>query len=95
MPGAINIAIIEDEKVQAELLKRYVENWACKKDIPAVTETFYSAESFEFCWSMDKKYNIILLDIQMKGQNGIDLAKRIRQKDDILNIIFVTALRTI
>jgi DNA-binding LytR/AlgR family response regulator len=92
MSYTINIAIIDDEKMQVELLKKYVQNWASKKNISVVTEPFYSAESFEFCWSVDKKYNIILLDIQMKGQSGIELAKKIRQKDDILNIIFITAI---
>lgn len=88
----INIAIIDDEKLQADLLEKYVQNWACKKNIRVKTKKFNSAESFEFSWSMDKKYNIILLDIQMKGENGIELAKKIRQQDEDLNIIFTTAI---
>lgn len=88
----INIAIIDDENVQAELLYKYVQNWAHNNHIEAAIETFYSAESFEFSWCMNKKYNIILLDIQMKGKNGIELAKNIRQEDEILNIIFITAI---
>lgn len=92
MMDEINIAIIDDEKVQAELLEKYVKNWTCKKNISVKAENFYSAESFEFNWSMDKKYNIILLDIQMKGENGIELAKKIRKQDENLNIIFTTAI---
>ena len=92
MPDRINIAIIDDEKVQLELLEKYVRNWASEKNIRVITEAFYSAESFDFSWSMDKKYNILLLDIQMSGQNGIELAKKIRKEDNMANIIFITAI---
>lgn len=88
----INIAIVDDEKVQTELLKRYVQNWAVGKNIIVSAEDFPSAESFEFSWSMDKKYSIILLDIQMKGQNGMMLAKKIRLEDEKITIIFITAI---
>lgn len=88
----INIAIVDDEKVQTELLKKYVKNWAARKNIIVSAEDFPSAESFEFSWSMDKKYSIILLDIQMKGQNGMILAKKIRLEDEKITIIFITAI---
>lgn len=90
--GEINIAIVEDEKVQAEILEKYVLKWAREKNIRAIIKKFYNAESFEFSWSMDKRYDVILLDIQMEGQNGVELAKKIRKKDDILNIIFITGI---
>ena len=88
----MNIAIIDDEKIQVELLKKYVKNWAYERNIRVIMEAFYSAESFEFSWSMDKKYNILLLDIQMPGQNGIELAKKMRKEDNLTNIIFITAI---
>lgn len=92
MQDMINIAICEDEEIQIQLLKKYVKNWANEKNIKVKIESFNSAESFDFNWSMDKSWDILLLDIQMPGQNGIDLAKRIRKEDDIINIIFITAI---
>lgn len=92
MTDIINIAIVEDEKIQSELMKKYVAGWASKKNIWAVAEAFYSAESFDFNWSMNKKYDIVLLDIQMSGQNGIELAKKIREEDNMIGIIFITAV---
>lgn len=83
---------MDDEKIQTELLQKYVQSWAVKNNIAVATEVFFNAESFEFKWSMNKKYNILLLDIQLSGQNGIELAKKIRQEDDVINIIFITAL---
>lgn len=92
MTDIINVAIIDDEKIQVELLKKYVKNWAQEKNIKVITGDFYSAESFDFSFSMDKKYDILLLDIQMPGQSGIELAKKIRKEDDMVNIIFITAI---
>lgn len=92
MLDTINIAIIDDEKIQAELLKKYVQNWAYEKEVTVLIETFFSAESFDFSYTMDKKYDILLLDIQMPGQNGIELAKQIRKEDQLVNIIFITAV---
>lgn len=92
MNEIISIAICDDEKIQVELLERYVENWAKENDIRVEIELFYNAESFDFAWSMDKKYNILLLDIEMPGKNGIELAKKIRKGDNLLNIIFITAI---
>ncbi|MBU5428310.1 LytTR family DNA-binding domain-containing protein [Tissierella pigra] len=92
MSQIVNIAICDDEKVQVELLKKYVKNWETKNNLKVNIECFYSGESFEFSWSMDKKYNILLLDIEMSGINGVDLAKKIRTEDNLLNIVFITAI---
>lgn len=92
MLDKINIAICDDEKVQVELLEKYVKSWAEKNNVIANIEAFYSGEAFEFSWSMDKKYDILLLDIEMAELNGVELAKKIRKEDDLLNIIFITAI---
>ena len=92
MNELIYIAICDDETVQVELLEKYVKSWAKKHDVKIEVELFYNAESFDFAWSMDKKYIILLLDIEMPGKNGIELAKKIRKEDKLLNIIFITAI---
>jgi DNA-binding LytR/AlgR family response regulator len=92
MNDIINIAIVDDEEIQVELLEKLVKSWAFDKAVRVCVERFHSAESFDFAYSMNKKYNILLLDIQMKGQSGIDLAKKIRTEDEIINIIFITAV---
>lgn len=92
MVDAINIAVCDDEKVQVELLANYVKNWAKKHGIRVIIEIFHSAESFDFSWSVNKKYHILLLDIQMPGLNGVELAKKIRREDELINIIFITAI---
>lgn len=38
-----------------------------------------------------KKYDILLLDVEMKSMNGIELAKRIRKDNNRAEIIFITS----
>ena len=92
MPDVIKIAIVEDEELQAQLIRKYVEKWAEEKNIKTIIESFHSGESFNFSWCVDKSYDILLLDIQMPGINGVELARKIREKDWLINIIFITAI---
>lgn len=92
MPDVIKIAIVEDEELQAQLIRKYVEKWAEEKNIKTIIESFHSGESFNFSWCVDKSYDILLLDIQMPGINGVELVRKIREKDWLINIIFITAI---
>lgn len=88
----VRIAICDDEILQLELLKHYVGKWAEEEGINCDIELFKSAESFHFEWLEDSSYDIILLDIQMAELSGLELAKLIREKDQHIQIIFVTAI---
>ncbi|MCL2774757.1 MAG: LytTR family DNA-binding domain-containing protein [Oscillospiraceae bacterium] len=86
----INIAVCDDEAEQTEYIKAIVSKWADQSRIQIQTEMFDSAENFKSSWSENKKYDILLLDIQMSGQSGVELAKEIRKSDTKLVIIFIT-----
>ena len=47
--------------------------------------------SFLFEYEEDKAYDILLLDVEMKNINGIELAKRIRKDNNRAEIIFITS----
>lgn len=84
------IAICDDEIAQAEYLFTCVRSWLSKSGNSAVINTFPSAESFLFEYVEDKSYDILLLDIEMGNINGIELARRIRENNDSVQIIFIT-----
>lgn len=88
----MRIAICDDEILQLELLNNYVEKWATEGKVNCNIELFSSGESFHFHWLEDSSYDILLLDIQMNKLNGIELAKLIREKDNYIQIIFITAI---
>ena len=86
----IKIAVCDDEHQQTEYIKSLVSKWADENNIKTNIEMYDSAENFKAVWSKNKIFDILLLDIEMSGQNGIDLAKEIRQSDMKLIIIFIT-----
>lgn len=85
----MNIAICDDESQQIELLKKYCINWAKNNNIKIKINTYDSAENYKLS---KNDADILLLDIQMSGQNGVELAKELRQTNDTLMIIFITAI---
>ena len=94
----IRIAICDDEHKQTEYTRGIVNKWAGGNNININIKMFDSAESFKMAWRDDKNFDILLLDIQMGGQNGVSLAKDLRgdssidSKESKLIIIFITAM---
>ena len=85
------IAVCDDEADQAQKLTALVKAWAEKRGVFASVQLFPSAEAFLFETGGEKRFDILLLDVEMRGVSGIELAKRIRRNDKRAEIIFVTA----
>ena len=86
----IKIAVCDDESRQAEYIKMLVNKWSEFMLAKVQVTMFASAENFKAALSDGKEFDILLLDIQMNGQNGVELAKELRESDDKLIIVFVT-----
>ena len=88
----MKVAIIEDEKVHKDLLANYLEKWSKEKNVKLSAKSFPSAESFLFEWEENKEFDILFVDIQMKEINGMEMAKKVRQSDRDINIVFTTGI---
>lgn len=87
----INIAVCDDEKSQLEYLNNVIKKWSDAMNKPCTLSLFESAEEFWFEYSKNR-FDIAVLDIQMSGQNGMELAKELRKLNDKISIIFVTGI---
>ncbi len=88
---AYRVAICDDEQEYLEKLKEVVNMWGAQNAQPCEVRTFNSAEAFLFAYEDDKAYDILLLDVEMKGVSGIELAKRIRAENNRAEIVFITS----
>ena len=87
----LNIVICEDEIEQQEILKDYLEQILNEIDIKYEILIFNSGE--ELFKIYPNNIDIFLLDIQMDGLNGMEVARKIRQIDKKeVEIIFTTSL---
>ncbi|MDE7321420.1 MAG: LytTR family DNA-binding domain-containing protein [Lachnospiraceae bacterium] len=84
------IAVCDDEQNQIEYLSSLVRDWAKQCGCTARIVPFLSAEAFWFQYEGEKDYDILLLDIEMKQMNGIELARQLRASDESIQIILIT-----
>ncbi|WP_042276440.1 LytR/AlgR family response regulator transcription factor [[Clostridium] dakarense] len=84
----LNIAICDDELIHRQVLSNYLDRTFPIKSYKLVE--FANGE--ELIENYPEKLDILLLDIQMTGINGIEAAKKIRMFDTNVVIIFTTAI---
>ncbi|MCD7834265.1 MAG: LytTR family DNA-binding domain-containing protein [Lachnospiraceae bacterium] len=86
----IRIAICDDSSADAEFVENQVKAWAAARPAKIYTQVFSSAESFLFQYAEDKRWDILILDIEMGQMDGVTMAKTIRKENEALQIVFVT-----
>ena len=87
---AYRVAIVDDSAVDSGHISALLEKWAALRQIPATAELFSSAESFLFRYAEDKDWDILLLDIEMGAMDGVTMAKKVRQDNEAVQIVFIT-----
>lgn len=87
------IAICEDEQVQREYLKTLLETWKKLSGEKVLVDIYTSAEQFLFETEEEEVYDLLLLDIQMGEMNGVELARKVREKDVKVAIVFLTGIK--
>ncbi len=87
----MNIALVDDEIIHLNTLRTtLVEAFADLGLEAERMDLFLSPEDF-FAEFEDGKYDIAILDIYMKEENGIEVARRIREIDQNLALAFCTS----
>ncbi|MBQ4563328.1 MAG: response regulator transcription factor [Lachnospiraceae bacterium] len=87
---AYRVAIVDDSDIDAKYVQSILDVWAQELPADVLTERFPSAESFLFRYAEDKDWDILLLDIEMGAVDGVTMAKRVRQDNEAVQIIFIT-----
>ncbi len=84
------IAICDDSVTDAGYVQELLTVWAENRQVEIQTEVFSSGEAFLFHYADDKSYDILLLDIEMGAMDGVTMAKRVRQDNEAVQIVFIT-----
>ena len=84
----LNIAIVDDETESLDILKEYLDRFQTEENTKFEIKTFSNAVDFVSSYKCD--FDIVFMDIEMPGYDGLSAAKEIREKDNHIGIIFVT-----
>lgn len=84
------VAICDDSDADRKYVLNMVNAWAAYAGHVVHTDTFSSAERFLFHYAEVSDYDILLLDIKMGAMDGVAMAKKIRQSNAAVQIVFIT-----
>lgn len=84
----MDILIVEDEKKIAESLKQGLEE--CGYEVMIAYDGLMGEKMIN-----NYSFNLILLDVNLPGLNGIELSKKVRQKDKNIPILMLTTFGSI
>ncbi len=86
----MNVAIVEDDAEYAKRMEDFLSRYAKEHDCAFSVSKYSSGDAFLF--DCRKRFDIVFMDIDMPGLNGIETAKRMREYDETVCLIFVTNL---
>lgn len=86
----LSFAICDDSPTDRELLASLIRQWAAQTNTVVKLSEFTSAENYLFRAPEEGSPDILLLDIEMGAMDGMSLAKKIRQSNNTMQIVFIT-----
>ena len=86
----MRIAVVEDNDSEAAVLDKYLKKFAEENDLQIDCSRF--SDGNEVVREYQCTWDLILLDIEMPLMNGMEAARKIREKDSEVIIIFITQM---
>lgn len=90
MNPMLHIAVVEDDPAYARTLTQCLDRFAAEHDTSLHYDVF--DDGAKIAGDYRPVYDIILMDIEMPGMDGITAAKEIRKIDADVVIIFITSM---
>lgn len=87
------IGICDDEMEFCTEIEGFVHEYAEKEEITVETEVFTSGEEFFEAINDEKTFDLLFLDIELGGIDGVEVGRRLREKveNEAMQIIYVSS----
>lgn len=89
----LRVAIIDDDEKIAEQLKVFLKKYTDDGKEAFNPECYSAPADFLSVYGNGDSYDLIFLDIELPGMNGMDVARKIRERDVSVGLVFVTNMR--
>ena len=87
----MRICICDDERAVHAALFRLLHD--ADPTASHTVTSLYSGEALMAAYADDKPFDLIFLDVEMDGANGVEAAKHIRRTDETVMLVFVSGHR--
>ena len=84
----IRVALVEDSPQDRRLLREHLDRYAGQSGEEIRVEEF--SDGLAFLERLKGNFDVIFMDVEMPHLNGIDAARRLRESDESVSLIFVT-----
>lgn len=86
----MKIAVVDDNPKDGGRIKQYIERYALEQD--QRFQVFLYASGLDFLDDMERNFDVVFMDIEMPHLDGIETARKMRERDDTTILIFITNL---
>ena len=86
----VRVGIVEDDEAYIAQLKSFLSTYTQETGVLFQTHVFHDGLQLIFDYKPD--FDILLMDIEMPRMNGIEAAKKVRETDPSVTIVFVTSM---
>lgn len=84
----MRVAIVDDAAQDAQRLETYLQR--CGRETGCEYQTSYYSSAADFLACRDQSFELVIMDIDMPGLNGVEAARQMRQRGDGTVLMFVT-----
>ena len=82
------VAVVEDSAAEAEMLRQYFLRY--QEEHGEILQVSWFTSGEDFLERYRPIYHVIFMDIGLPGLNGMETAKRLRERDKVVTLVFAT-----